>query len=773
MLPTFTAATLWLALAAAPAEAPAPTEQTPLLYDLTPYATTAPELLEAWNQRQTPADAHTALGRALMTPADQRTGPWRDPHTVLVAHWLLADGHLRQGQLDAALPHAEAVRSEGSGLVDPLVTPLSEQLVAGKRTADAGRWGFAHLRPGSGMRDHAVRAAQRLRKSGAPEVALQLVRALLRRSLAVHTRRALVFLAAELEVATGDNRGAVTRLRRLWWETSSKEVRSVAARHLAALDARPGQLEELAEIAFETRSRKATEVRRTLQRLRKRTRRPVAQRVIIWARALIAGLDKDKRAESEEVVAKYTRKLRRTDAEPWAMIGHAKALRRLDRDVAAAQVYEDMGTRFPDHPLAAHALGEAAGLYMGHGLPGDADVLYARIVGMDQHGRAEREALWQVGFTAFLQGNDDLAVKRLSQLVSGYEGERDGLGVTWTERAQYWWARAEARRGNLTEAARLYDGLIHRFPIGWYALLATARRQGLPPVPLSLDPGTPVTEGLSALRVVRRSMLDHPVALIRLGEDQAAIEVLKALFASGQLMGSGRALLAALYRRQGDEDKAASLLRRHAVLAEVPGPADSATYSPAYVYKYGDLIESMAGAHGFSPSLLAGLVHVESRFNPKARSGAGAIGLTQLMPGTARIVSKRLYGRAVSLRKVRRPETNLELGATLVRRLLNRFRGQLAPALAAYNAGPGAATSWLRRRGHLPMDAWVETIPYDQTRHYVMRVTSVSEVYRRLYRVRGQAPALPMALPTALGSFDGDAQEASNEEETPPPEPAP
>ena len=93
---------------------------------------------------------------------------------------------------------------------------------------------------------------------------------------------------------------------------------------------------------------------------------------------------------------------------------------------------------------------------------------------------------------------------------------------------------------------------------------------------------------------------------------------------------------------------------------------------------------------------------------------------------------------------------NLTLGATLVAQLSAYFKGHPAPVLSGYNAGRGAARSWLRARGHLPLDAFVETIPYQQTRRYVMRVIALAEVYRRLYRLDESPLTVSMRLPLTV-----------------------
>ena len=745
---------LWLTLAASPAAPPEP-----LFYDMTPFEQSDPALKAAWDSRGKPGAAHANL-RTALEGADTR---WSDLHSKRTAHWLVAEDLIRQGALDEAAPHTQELDVLRSSLIDPLIPTLTKALTKAKRHDEAAQWAFAHVHAGSAMRDSSTAGVDQYRALKRTAPGLQRVKELLTRTLSVRTRRALTLLAAQLEIDAGQKADAVRRLRRLWWETSSKDIRKTTAAQLKRLGSAPSEIEEIAEIAFETRSKNAKSMRRKLKRRLRKTRRRTTKRLIIWARALLAGLDKSEQKDSESVVSTYTRRLRGTPAEPWALIGHAVALRRLNRDVEAAQVYKDMADRFQDHPMAAHACVEAAGLYLAKGYPTEADALYRRVLGFTQHGDAEKEALWQVGFRAVLRGQNAEATTLLQRLVIGYGSQRDGLGTTWTERAQYWWARAEAKLGHPENARKLYDELIGRFPLGWYSLLAAKRRQELG----GQQPPTTHTGSVEPLRVVRQPVLDHPVALMRLGADDEAMTILKSLSMCGQLPGSGRVLLATLYERRGKHDKAQSLLRRHGIFAEKPNAANAKAYVDTFPYRYKDLIERYATEAEVAPAWLAGLVYIESRFNPKARSGAGAIGLTQMMPGTARRVSKRLLGKPVSTRALRRPKTNLRLGATLLRRLMNRFKDHSVVALAAYNAGSGAATSWLRKRGHLPTDAWVETIPFDQARRYVMRVSTMTVLYHDMYGVAGPVPSIHHDLPTTLGSFDGPEVQDTGSGQTP------
>ena len=120
-------------------------------------------------------------------------------------------------------------------------------------------------------------------------------------------------------------------------------------------------------------------------------------------------------------------------------------------------------------------------------------------------------------------------------------------------------------------------------------------------------------------------------------------------------------------------------------------------------------IAAAATSNGIDPALLKGLVAQESGFDPNARSGAGAVGLTQLMPGTA---------AALGVTDPADPAQSLQGGARYLRQQLDRFGGDERLALAAYNAGPGAVTKY----GGVP--------PYAETQGYVTKVLANAAAYR-------------------------------------------
>jgi soluble lytic murein transglycosylase-like protein len=134
-----------------------------------------------------------------------------------------------------------------------------------------------------------------------------------------------------------------------------------------------------------------------------------------------------------------------------------------------------------------------------------------------------------------------------------------------------------------------------------------------------------------------------------------------------------------------------------------------------------NLIVAAASKYGLDPALLAGVVKQESNFNPNARSGAGAKGLTQLMDATA---------RRLGVSDPFDPAQSLDGGARFLSGLMKQFHGDQSLALAAYNAGPGA----VQKYGGIP--------PYQETQRYVPKVLGFAAQFSRSWASSSATPAI-------------------------------
>ena len=155
-----------------------------------------------------------------------------------------------------------------------------------------------------------------------------------------------------------------------------------------------------------------------------------------------------------------------------------------------------------------------------------------------------------------------------------------------------------------------------------------------------------------------------------------------------------------------------------------------------------EMVEREAAKFGIDPFLVAGLIRQESAFDPHATSRAGAKGLMQLMPSTARGLARRLgIDWDNSLLTV--ADANLHVGTAHLAALLRQYEGSVIPSLAAYNAGGRPVARWLRYPEAKDPFLFVERIPYQETRGYVQTLLRNRVIYEALYGPTSVKPALP------------------------------
>lgn len=164
----------------------------------------------------------------------------------------------------------------------------------------------------------------------------------------------------------------------------------------------------------------------------------------------------------------------------------------------------------------------------------------------------------------------------------------------------------------------------------------------------------------------------------------------------------------------------------------------------AYPHAFSPLIEQAADEAAVPAELVRAIAREESDFKPDAVSPALAYGLIQLIVPTARVHAKPL-GLPSDPESLKRPEVNLRIGAHFIKELWGRYTPNPAIVPAAYNAGYLAADRWLHERPTEPLDAWIEHIPYRETKRYTRRVLQSYGVYAWLDK--GTLPDLPVTLP--------------------------
>jgi soluble lytic murein transglycosylase len=283
------------------------------------------------------------------------------------------------------------------------------------------------------------------------------------------------------------------------------------------------------------------------------------------------------------------------------------------------------------------------------------------------------------------------------------------LDLAWT----YWAGRAHEALGD-PERARAHYERIAGGPL-YYSVLATEALGGHAAIPVPHH--VPSEEEVDEAR--RNPELARALELYRLG---LRTEATREWMFSVRLMSDRRLLAAAeLARRAGVYDRAIGTASRTDHVHD---------YRMRYLTPYRDVFRAYAEAHDLEEAWLFGTVRQESRFIIDARSGAGASGLMQLLPDTARWMAQRIGHKGYSAKRVTDVETNITLGSRYLQHMLERT-GHPVLASTAYNAGLNRARRWLPERA-LEGAVFIESIPFDETREYVKRVMANTVHYALL-----------------------------------------
>ncbi len=278
-------------------------------------------------------------------------------------------------------------------------------------------------------------------------------------------------------------------------------------------------------------------------------------------------------------------------------------------------------------------------------------------------------------------------------------------------RWRYWAGRAAEQANDLTLARQLYASVITND--NYYSAMAAAR----------LD----------------RSVTPHPEELVVDRKQLLEIEQLPAFVRARELLLSSLRREATLEWQFGYESLSQQARSQAIHLAAKWGWYDQAVatasqqrvfndYTLLYPQPFDAEVHAAAKLTAVEADLIYGVLRQESLYRADAVSSAGAYGLLQLLPETARRTAQRWKRPRPSATDLFNPSVNVSLGAGQLRILLDRFGGQTAVALAGYNAGPAAAARWLPAQS-IDSDIWVENIPFNETRGYVQRVLWHSIVF--------------------------------------------
>ena len=404
---------------------------------------------------------------------------------------------------------------------------------------------------------------------------------------------------------------------------------------------------------------------------------------------------------------------------PGLMLAEARYLRRAQRDADALTLWLAEGAAAAKAASPSHrpAFWRERNILVRHRLrDGDAAGAYALAAAEAQTAPLDvADAEFLAGFIALRKLNDPAkAAPHFARLATV------STAVITQARAHYWLARAAT---DAATARREYTRAA-AYPSTFYGQLA-ALALGEGPAGLAQRIRAlhdPVWDPAQALEFAGRELARAAAYLVGWGARQRAQAFLLRLadIAPGAVDRSIDAHLASGF---GMPETAVAIARRAGrdgvILLDAGWPRAA----------------SLPPDTGVEPALVLAIMRQESSFDPRTVSPAGALGLMQLLPGTAATVARQIGYRLPLPSLTADTGANMRLGTAYLRSLMAEFDGCTPLAVAAYNAGPSRVQQWLAENGDprqsgVDMLDWIELIPFGETRNYVQRVIESEEVYR-------------------------------------------
>ena len=357
--------------------------------------------------------------------------------------------------------------------------------------------------------------------------------------------------------------------------------------------------------------------------------------------------------------------------------------------------------------------------------------------------QAQFELAWFEHENNSFQQSSQMFIEHLARYV-----DKD---TTNRGKAGYWAARDSERAGKIAEACALYEAVNYRYSANWYGYLATQRLVSLKAQNRCASPPTnpQVAKAVANLKIVTvaaETSADRELERVRKSDDLStiglfdwAIDELQEARKTAENSPKINLALARYYRLKGDNVNALLALAKSypdysQMFPEEMGREEWDIFYP--LTNWSD-IKYWAGQRNLDPFQVAGLIRQESVFNTRARSGANAFGLMQLLVPTARTMARKYVSKTSQITSdvLYQAPVNIELGTAYMRDQLDKF-GRIEYVAVAYNAGPGRVAPW---RATLPaeIDEFVEEIPFRETKGYVQGVIRNAAQYRRLYDENG------------------------------------
>ena len=416
-----------------------------------------------------------------------------------------------------------------------------------------------------------------------------------------------------------------------------------------------------------------------------------------------------------------------------ALLWLGKCYARLGDDDSLLNSYQAIFKRYSESEWMDDALFAAADFYSNKNDFKKAISYYKKLAEGFPESALSEQAYWYIGWLNYRLGNYKEAAVSLDEFLFKYPQSE------YINRVLYWRGRSLEKMGKANSADKLFQKVC-KTTYGFYCYNVRSRNENLSDANLvvkndNADNGkaAQVNNGNYAIEADANFIRAKELSILRMNQD--AVNELYKLRERVSLNKEGLLLINKMFYEFGEYHVSVKSIIQNFYDKIERGGNDLPEYfwGLAYPQGYWSVVTEYAARYGLDPYLVASVMQEESWFNKQAVSRSGARGVMQLMPFTARWVSKQLKHEYNDDENLFDAEININFGAWYLSYLKKRFNGNTVLMIASYNAGPEAVTKWVNGNSNMETDEFIEAIPYNETRAYAKRVLRSYAEYHRIY----------------------------------------
>ncbi|GMT42017.1 MAG: murein transglycosylase [bacterium] len=351
--------------------------------------------------------------------------------------------------------------------------------------------------------------------------------------------------------------------------------------------------------------------------------------------------------------------------------------------------------------------------------------------------------LWRIGFRHYLLGNHKQAGRVFAEFLKKYP-QSDQLS-----KILYWKGRNLIKQGKSIKAFVIYERIMNKFPLSYYSMLASggmdrqiythmlrfkSYEEKLEKIiNRRINSFVFEYEKQPELNETQMRLFEASRNWIELGFRERAKPLLNSLAVIIKPTQGELIWICNLYYLAGYYGDIPWRLQALVENPEISSGQKNLLTMMMYPVPHWRTIVSESKKNNLDPMLALAVIRQESRFDPDSISTSNARGLMQIIPPTAKRILKVLSMEDYSDNLLHEPETNIKMGVFYLAALIRKSQGEIAPALASYNAGMKTVRKWLKRNSYDEVEIFIETIPYPETRRYVKRVLRNYGIYKTIY----------------------------------------